>query len=331
MRQLPPRVDAGRSSNPEPGNQSLAASFCERGQNLAEDTDRARRSSRLNSGFPGADSNETRIALALRKYGKIFRISLIERMTYRGDFFLSTILRFLPMVTTILLWEAIYTGAKKDTLSGFSRHEMIAYLLLVHISRMFSSMPGLAAGIARDIREGTLKKYLLQPIDMLAYLVSYRAAHKVTYIVTSALPYGLLFFLCRSYFDAFPDLLTLAAYLLALLLGFLVGFFFEATIGMIGFWFLEVTSLLYIVNTLNFFVSGQMFPLDLLPDFWASLLKALPFQYLAYFPATVFLGKVTGMQLVYGLLGELIWAVVFIGLSRGLYRFGLRRYSAYGG
>jgi ABC-2 type transport system permease protein len=126
-------------------------------------------------------------------------------------------------------------------------------------------------------------------------------------------------------------LLTLAAYLLALLLGFLVGFFFEATIGMVGFWFLEVTSLLYIVNTLNFFVSGQMFPLDLLPDFWATLLKALPFQYLAYFPATVFLGKVTGMQLVYGLLGELIWALVFIGLSRGLYRFGLRRYSAYGG
>ena len=43
----------------------------------------------------------------VRKYGKIIRVSLIERMTYRGDFFLSTLLRFLPMVTTILLWEAI--------------------------------------------------------------------------------------------------------------------------------------------------------------------------------------------------------------------------------
>src|SRR5262249_6249309 len=158
---------------------------------------------------------EARMVRAFRKYGKIFRVSLIERMTYRGDFFLSTVLRFLPMVTTILLWEAIYTGANKDNLSGFSRHEMIAYLLLVHISRMFSSMPGLAAGIARDVREGTLKKYLLQPIDMLAYLVSYRAAHKVTYIVTSALPYGLLFFLCRQYFDAFPDPLTLVSYVAA--------------------------------------------------------------------------------------------------------------------
>lgn len=266
-----------------------------------------------------------------RKYWNIFRVSLIERMTYRADFLLGTVLRFLPMVTTILLWQAIYEGSGEDQLAGFSMRQMIAYLLLVHISRMFSSMPGLAYGVARDIREGSLKKYLLQPIDMIAYLLSYRAAHKAAYIATSCLPYGLLFFLCREYFDGLPDALTLLAYVASLLLAFVVGFFFEATIGMIGFWFLEVTSLLYVVNTLNFFVSGQMFPLDLLSPFWATVLKALPFQYLAYFPATIFLGKVTGPDLVYGLLGELAWALVFVGLSRWLYRLGLRHYSAYGG
>src|SRR5262249_13672666 len=191
---------------------------------------------------------------ALRKYGKILRVSLIERMTYRGDFFLGTLLRFLPMVTTILLWQAIYQGSEAATggqtqIAGYSLNNMIAYLLLVHISRMFSSMPGLAAGISRDIREGTLKKYLLQPIDMIAYLVSYRAAHKVAYIATSSFAYALLFFLCRGYFEGFPDAPTLVAYVLSLGMAFVIGFFFEASIGMIGFWFLEVSSFLYIVNT----------------------------------------------------------------------------------
>jgi ABC-2 type transport system permease protein len=208
---------------------------------------------------------------------------------------------------------------------------MIAYLLLVHISRMFSSMPGLAVGIARDVRDGSLKKYLLQPIDMIPYLVSYRIAHKAAYIATSALPYAVLFFLCRDYFDGFPDSTTMLAYIVSLLLAFLVGFFFEATIGMISFWLLEVTSFLYVINTLNFFVSGHMFPLDLLPPFWAGLLKMLPFQYMAYFPAAVFLGKIQGTELAYGLLAELAWAVAFIALARVLYRLGLRRYSAYGG
>jgi ABC-2 type transport system permease protein len=271
---------------------------------------------------------------AVKKYWNIVRASLIERLTYRSDFLLGTILRFLPMITTILLWEAIFAGAQQDRLSDYTLHEMIAYLLLVHISRMFSSMPGLANSIARDIREGTLKKYLIQPLDMIGYLLSYRAAHKAAYIATSALPYALLFFVCRDYFDAFPDPLTLLAYLVSLVLGFFIGFFFEAAIGMVGFWFLEVTSLLYIVNVINFFVSGQMFPLDLLSpewEFWARLLKMMPFQYMAYFPAAVFLGKIRGAELVNGLIGEVIWVLVFIILARVFFRIGLRRYSAYGG
>ncbi len=280
---------------------------------------------------PGALPGGTRRRFA--KYLAIFRVSLAERMTYRGDFLVGTILRFLPMVTTILLWQAIYQSAQKSAsaFEGFRYDDMIAYLLLTNISRMFSSMPGLAGGIAREIREGTLKRYLLQPMDMIGYLLVYRVAHKVTYIVMSFLPYAALFFICRGFFHGFPDGLTLAAYALSLVLSFLVGFFFEASVGMVGFWFLEVTSLLYIVMTLTFFISGHMLPLDLLPWPWAGLLKILPFQYMAYFPAVVFLRRVQGVELLVHLALELMWVVVFILLARGLYRLGLRRYSAFGG
>jgi ABC-2 type transport system permease protein len=273
------------------------------------------------------------VLIALRKYGKILRASLVERLAYRADFFLSTLLRFLPILTTILLWHAVYADAgTNNTLTDkFTLHQMVAYLLLVHISRMFSSMPGLAHGIARDIRDGNLKKYLLQPIEMIPYLLSYRVAHKLAYIAMSALPYALLFFLCRDYLPSWPDWSTMAAYVATLLMAFLIGFFFEASIGMIGFWFLEVTSFLYVINTLSFFVSGQMFPLDLLPTPWASILKALPFSYLAYFPTMVFVGKIQGAELAWGLAIEAMWAVAFIVLANWLYRRGLRYYSAYGG
>lgn len=269
--------------------------------------------------------------MSIPKYLQIFRVSLSERLTYRGDFILATVLRFLPMVTTILLWQAIFEGSGEQELNGFTYRTMIAYLLLVHISRMFSSMPGLATGIARDIRDGNLKKYLLQPIDMQLYLLAYRGAHKVAYIATAGIPYAGLFFVCREFFDGFPEPAVFAAYLLSLLMAFLLGFFFEVCLGMIGFWFLEVTSLLYVVNTLNFFVSGQMFPLDLLPAPWGTLLKWLPFQYLAYFPAAVFVGKIQGWDLVWGLVAEAAWTLAFIVLARVLWRLGLRHYSAFGG
>lgn len=284
--------------------------------------------------LPQADRPATpdRVGRSIRKYINIFRVSLIERTAYRGDFLLGTILRFFPVITTILLWKAVYSGAGKQPIAGFSEDRMIAYLLLIHISRMFSSMPGLSGTIARDIRDGTLKKYLVQPLDMIGYLLSYRAAHKVAYITTSAGPYAGLFLICSGYFvGLWPDALTLLAYIISLLLAFAIGFFFEASMGMVGFWFLEVTSLLWVVNTVNYFISGQMFPLDLLGPTWGAILKWLPFQYLAYFPAVVFLREVRGRALVEGLLMELAWATVLIVLSRWLFARGLRRYSAYGG
>ena len=288
---------------------------------------------RLKGNPPATAPGPPGFGAIVRKYSKIFRATLVERLTYRADFLLSTFLRFLPMLTTILLWKAVYAGAGTRTIAGFTFEQTIAYLLLVNISRMFSSMPGLAGGIARDIREGTIKKYLIQPLDMIGYLLSYRFAHKAAYIVSSAIPYAVLFFICRSYFVGLvpTDPWTWAAYALSLFLSFLVGFFFETTVGMVGFWFLEVTSLLYIVMTLNFFISGHMLPLDFLGPRWGAILKALPFQYLAYFPAVVFLGKVKGQALLIGLLGELAWALAFIALSRWLFRRGLRRYGAYGG
>jgi ABC-2 type transport system permease protein len=273
----------------------------------------------------------------LRKYFNIFRVSLIERMAFRGDFFLGSVLRFLPMVTTILLWQAVYDGAGgRSTSLGsgdrqYTADEIIAYLLLVHISRMFSSMPGLATGMAGEIRDGSLKKYLLQPLDMIGYLVAYRVAHKVAYITMSSLPYALLFFLCSGFFHGLPDLTTWAAYVASLLLGFLIGFFFECCIGMSGFWFLEVTSFVWIINTVTFFLSGHMFPLDLLPAGLGEISGYLPFEYLAYFPAAVFLGKIHGPDLLRGLLVEVIWALMLMVGARLLYVRGLRRYSAYGG
>jgi ABC-2 type transport system permease protein len=272
------------------------------------------------------------MALALKKYGKILHISLSERLVYRADFFVSTIFRFLPLATSFLLWEAVFRSSGRTEINNFTRDTTIAYLLLVQISRMFSSMPGLAAGITRDIRDGNLKKYLLQPIDMHAYLLASRGAHKLAYIATAALPHALLFWWFRDVFTAWPgDALTWFAYVASLLLSFVIGFFFEATIGMAGFWLLEVTSLLYIINAVNYFVSGHMFPLDFLDPWLAQALQYLPFHYLAYFPAMVFLGLKTGPDLWYGLLIELGWAVLFIVLARVMYRVGLRHYSAYGG
>ena len=144
-------------------------------------------------------------------------------------------------------------------------------------------------------------------------------------------PFALVFWICGDYFGAWPDVWNMLGFVASLLMSFLLGFFLEATLGMIGFWFLEVSSLLFIYMLLSFFFSGQMFPLDMMPSFWPAVLKLIPLQYLAYFPAAVFLGKVTGADLAWGLAVEACWVAFFYFAARTMFHFGVRRYSAYGG
>ncbi|MBP86611.1 MAG: ABC transporter permease [Planctomycetaceae bacterium] len=267
----------------------------------------------------------------------ILRICLEERLVYRGDFALGTLMRFLPIVTQIFLWTAVFDASGQERLAGYARDHVIAYYLLTMVSRAFSSMPGLAGGIARQIREGEIKKFLIQPVDMLGFLLLGRVAHKMAYYSVAIAPFGLVFFLCHRYFYGLPaeaatqSAIIFAAFLATLVMGFLLGYFLEASLGLIGFWWLEVRSLLFIYMLMNFFLSGHMFPLDMLPEPWRSLVDLLPLQYLAYFPAAVFLGKITGTELARGLLIEAAWLIFFIGLARVMFNRGVKRYSGFGG
>jgi len=269
----------------------------------------------------------------------ILKTCLEERFVYRADFAFATLVRFLPIITQVFLWGAIYSGATAKNESGetelnnYTYHEMIAYYLLAMLARAFSSMPGLASGIARDVRDGTIKKYLTQPIDMLGYLFWHRIAHKLVYYVIATGPFALIFFLCRSYFPRALDGPTFLALVLALVMGFLTGFLIEALIGLVSFWFLEVSSLLFIYMMLNYFLSGHMIPLDWLGPV-GEWVEFLPFKYLAYVPAAIVLGKqgyVLGEGLEQQLLIEATWIAALLVLNRIAFARGVRRYGAFGG
>ncbi len=265
----------------------------------------------------------------------IFRIALEERLVYRGDFALGTLMRFLPIVTSIFLWWAIFDSVNasgNNQLSGYSLPDMIAYYLLSMLGRAFSSMPGLSTTVARQIRDGEIKKFIIQPIDLIAFFLLGRVAHKIAYYTVATLPFAFVFFLCRGYFThGWPSSEVMCGFVLSLIMAFLLGFFLDLCIGLVGFWFLEVSSLVFVYMLLNFFLSGHMFPLDLLPGTWRTLVDYTPFKYLAYFPAAVFLEKVSPDRLWFELQIEAIWLIVLIVIARVLYWRGLKRYGGYGG
>ena len=276
----------------------------------------------------------TNIPSSLRIKWCILRTSIEERLVYRADFAFATLVRFLPIVTQVFLWGAIYQATgPRDTkvLGGYTYGDMVAYSLLVMVGRAFSSMPGLTTGIARDIREGTIKKFLIQPIDLLDYLFWHRVAHKLVYYAVALVPFVLVFWLCRDYFRGWPDGITIAGGCVSLVLAFLIGFLIESLMGLCAFWFLEVSSLVFVYMLLSYFLSGHMLPLDWLPAPYGDWIRLLPFKYLAFVPAAVLLQKYDHQELAFELGLGFAWVLVLLALNRLALSRGLRRYSAYGG
>ncbi|ADG69344.1 protein of unknown function DUF990 [Planctopirus limnophila DSM 3776] len=263
----------------------------------------------------------------------ILRTSIEERLAYRGDFAFATLIRFLPIITQIFLWSAIFdakSASDSRKINTYTYADMVAYFLLVMLGRAFSSMPGLTTGIARDVRDGTIKKFLTQPVDLVEFLFWHRAAHKLVYYAVAAGPFALVFWLCRAYFPGWPDAATWATLVASLVLAFLLGFLIETLLGLCSFWFLEVSSLVFVYMLLNYILSGHMIPLDWLPGTFGQIVQWLPFKYLAYFPAAVALQRYSHEEMAMELLAACGWCLFLWALVRLAFYFGARRYSAYG-
>lgn len=267
----------------------------------------------------------------MRKYWFVFKVALAERFVYRADFFLSTFLRFTPIITTVALWAAVYAGGERKLIGNLTYGEMVSYYLVVMIVRAFGSMPGLASGIAYDVREGDLRKFIIQPVNYLLYHLSLRVAHKSVYFVMAAIPYALVFWWCRDYLPGWPAADLLPACAATLVLAFALGYLINAAMGLLSFWFMEVSSFLFIFMVSQYFLSGHQFPLTMLPGGLRHAICYLPFAYETFYPVMLLLGKCDAAEATRIIAGQCAWIVVLCGAVTLGWKRGLRRYAAFGG
>ena len=78
------------------------------------------------------------------------------------------------------------------------------------------------------------------------------------------------------------------ALLLAAMLQFTLAFCF----GLLAFWFLEIQGFVILSFAAETLLSGQIFPLDLLPPSLFHAAQLLPFYYMMYFPAAILTGRI---------------------------------------
>ncbi len=228
--------------------------------------------------------------------------ALAERMAYRGDFALGTLMRFLPLITQIFLWWAIFQSIDADqpgsgNINGYS-FVIWSLLPVDYYRRAFSSMPGLSSYVATRIRDGEIKKFLVQPVRLSIVSILVESGSQAGLLHGRHPPVCVGVLLVSRFFQrAFYHTINVGGVFGFAAPQFCVRFFILRRVWAGGILDAEVSSLLFVYMLFQFFLSGHMFPLDISPaalgtDRWFIYRS----KYLAYFPAAVLLGKVTGTK-----------------------------------
>ena len=109
-----------------------------------------------------------------------------------------------------------------------------------------------------------------------------------------------------------------------------IQFLIAYALAMLAFWILEISTVVFILYSFEYFLSGRLFPLDAVPGTAGTILRLLPFPYELYFPVAILMEKIQGPQLWQGLGIQALWVILCLLAGRGLWHAGLRRYEAVG-
>lgn len=218
----------------------------------------------------------------LRKYFVITKVSVINSIAYRAN----TISRFcfytLFIYVFMNLWRAIYQGGN---VHGYTLTQMLWYLIMTEFIS-FSCSSSIFNVMNDDVKSGAIAYQLGRPM----HYVFYQFANSVGQILMNAVSFGgfatLLGFIFAGSLHSFT-LAELPALLLSIVLSITLNYFFLMLIGLSAF-VMEDNFAIYLIYQKLSFMLGMFLPIEFLPGWVQTIAKNLPFSYVHWAPAKLF-------------------------------------------
>jgi ABC-2 type transport system permease protein len=255
------------------------------------------------------------------------RLGIQTNLEYRLNFFIDAIVQ--PTITggiEIFLWFALFAALKTDTLNGFSKESYLSYVIWssfvgrVAISWMYEHL------MMDEIETGSINAVILRPMTFFEYYLSQLLGYKaVTYMFSALVPLSVTYFFdLPTDISRFPLVTLLIFYYLIFVhtMSFLTS--------CLAFFLNRVRSFTLVKNFTIYIMSGELFPLDLLPTFWKDLFLRLPFSSGVYLPVGYLTGRIDTEMMLRGFTNTTIGLAVVLTISYFVWKKGLGSYSGTG-
>jgi len=260
----------------------------------------------------------------LRKYAIITRVSLSNAIAYRA----STLSRFcfytLFIYVFMSLWRAIY---QEGSVHGYSYTQIVWYLIMTEFIA-FSSGTNIFSSMNDDVKSGSIAYQIGRP----THYVFYQFANSMGQVILNLAAFGILAaalgFLFVGPMTTF-QIAGLLPLIISITLGILLNFFLLMLIGLSAF-VLEDNFALFLIYQKATFMLGMFLPVEFLPVWLQPVAKSLPFSYIYWAPARIFVNYTPEIALEL-IPRQFIWVSCAVAATLLCYRLCARRLQVNGG
>lgn len=259
-------------------------------------------------------------------YASLFGMIPKLFMAYQIWFWVGLVLSIISMAILVFFWRAIY--AETETISGLAQNQTINYILLAFIFMPLTSND-LVWEFGSNLREGLMIHHLLRPVNFqgMNYVqmlggLAMRLALNIPMVVVAILAFGL----------RLPsDPATWLAFLVSAMLGFTVMFFFNWFLACFTFYTTEVWGLGVLLEGMNFFLSGALVPLVMMPEWLRTVVLSVPFAQALAVPVGLLTGITPLSDAPRVWLIQILWIIGMWILSTLFFRVAVRKITVQGG
>lgn len=262
----------------------------------------------------------------IRIYRALFTNQMQVMSQYRVAMFLYVFFSFIRPIIFLAAWIAV-AESQGGRVGGFARSDLAGYYVIVTLVTHLT-MSWDMYDFEVEVRHGRLSPKLLRPLHPLNYAIVGNIVWKL-FTVVAVIPVAVLIAVTfDARFTTQPWHLALG--IPSLVLGAALYFMFGWVFACVAFWTTRVHAIVTLYQRAAFIFAGQIAPLALLPGALQAIAYALPFGYMLGVPADILRGGPDLPTALAMLGGQVAWLAVAILLYRGVWRAGLRQYSAVG-
>lgn len=254
-------------------------------------------------------------------------MAITSNLEYRANYASDAVIQpSMTVLIELLLWTAVFRTAQTTTIAGFTMDHYLAYALWGAFFARIASSWMYEFRMIDEIESGSINSLLVRPVSFYEYYLSQLMGYKaITTAVSFLIP------LVASFLLPWPvDLTRLPLAILLVSYYLLLVHSISFVISCCAFFLNRIHSFTVAKNLLLWTLTGDILPLDMMPEPFRSVLVALPFSSGVFLPVGYLTGRVDLPAMMNGFVSVTVGLVAVNLFGAWLWRRGLNSYVGTG-